>query len=154
HRLHIGSDYIAHGVRQFPLDEIQRMSRGTGQIRRDLRGGKAILEEVAKMIQRVAPSISLVSDPVLQNTEGSAAVVPLMQLKAAGQLGNMFEGSFFGEKVTDLQIGIHAVLPTAKHFKDETVAVDDRCIALFPLWRSGFQQRVGVAPEMAKEFRW
>src|SRR5262245_55207334 len=98
-----------------------------------------MFKKVAKMIERVAPCISFIPDPALQNSQGRAAAAAA-PAKAAGELGNMFERGSLGDKTADFQFRIHAFLQTAEHLEDEAITVYDGSIALFSFCWNRFGQ--------------
>ncbi len=70
------------------------------------------------MIESIAPSVSFISNPALQNPDGGNTVIAAAQFQTPCQFGNMLEGSFFSQKTPDLEIGIDPLLQSAKDFEN------------------------------------
>jgi hypothetical protein len=91
-----------------------------------------VLEVVGQDILGVLPRIPLVANKAVEDSQGHGCASTLTVLNGPGHRGNVLETPF-GQKTTDLQVGVNSSFQAPEELQDESVLKDHAGIALFSL---------------------
>ena len=140
------------GIAQFPSQRRQRVCRRGDEAASRPVGGRERsvsprrqnpVEKPVDVLQRITPGVAFIPHERLQDADRRNLSGLVVIIHGTRDQRGMTEARRLGEKPTDFQVGIHPLVQPPKQFQQQSIAINDRAIALLHLERAHRQLIVG-----------